>query len=78
MISCAAVQAAMYSVFVLKRATVCCFLLDQLMAAPARVKRYPVVDFLVPRSPPQSESAYPMRFGSVEKQRWWVARSKLS
>ena len=56
--------AAMYSASVLLRATVCCFLLPQWMAAPLNVRMKPEIDFLVSLSPAQSESVYPTRFKS--------------
>ena len=57
MTSCTTLVQAMYSASVLLRATVGCSLEFQLIAAPASITMYPVVDLIVSRSPPQFESA---------------------
>ena len=47
-------------------ATHICFLYQQLTALPATKKKYTLVDFLVLRNLPLSESVYPLRASGVE------------
>jgi hypothetical protein len=52
-------ESAMYSDSVLDLETISCRLLDHEIAPFARLKRYPLVDFLVSSQAAQSASVYP-------------------
>jgi hypothetical protein len=49
---------AIYSASVLESATDFCFVLDQLMVPPLKIKQNPEVDFLVSGCPPSSQHHY--------------------
>ena len=55
--------AAMYSAPVLDKATTFCSLDCYDTILPAKVDKYPDVDFLLSLSPTKSESGYPFRIG---------------
>ncbi|KAL2339206.1 hypothetical protein Fmac_013652 [Flemingia macrophylla] len=54
----------MYSASVVDKATTVCSLDNQLTAPLASVNTYPVVDFLLSRSPAKYESTYPLTINS--------------
>ena len=63
--SFAASVSAIYSASTVERATVCCFLVFQDMAAHPKVNTYPEYDFLSTGQFPPSAPAYPFNFSFV-------------